>query len=494
MRRCCSLLLLLAMALAVAACEPAPPPPPQPSTYEPTDDEQALLDRLATLQSQRGYDEGVAEAEAFLATHPEARHVYYAMGILHGLADRHEQALAAFEEELARDPGHISSYRGAANAHIYLGHAQAAIDLLRQAQRIAPDHPEVLLELGRALSNAGQLDEAEPVLRQAVAHGGAAARVELGILLRRQGRLEDAAEAFQAALRQDPKELGAMVNLGQTLIALGRGAEGQALLRRHAEQATLQDRLDVYRRSSLLDGATAANFLHLAALQVRARKSAEAVESYRRALELDPRSTTASLGLAALFRQDGQSREATKWVVHTLLLDPENARAHLLLGLMRLSKRQLGPAFAAFEASHQYEAWDAEAFWRVGDALRAQAQWAHAAQHYRQAIELDPAAARAHYGLGLTQFMDGQHEAAVASLRQAVALDGADADNHLLLGLVLDASGDPESAAAAFGTAAALHRLDLLTGRTLDQLLAPYGSMSGLADGLARYRGLLEEG
>ncbi|MEO1369578.1 MAG: tetratricopeptide repeat protein, partial [Acidobacteriota bacterium] len=288
----------LALALALTACGLAEPPIPEPSTYQPGVEEQALLDRLTRHASLEGYTAGIEEARIFLAENPEALRVDYAIGVLYGLSDDHISSFEAFQAAIEKDPGHIASYRGSAIAKMTSGEPQAAVEFLRRASEIAPDDPLVLLELGRFLSNAGELEEALPLLQRAGA-GGAEALVELGILHRRRGDLDAAADTFQRALGEDPKALDAMVNLGQTLMALGRAAEGQALLRRHADRATLQDRIDVYQRSSLLAGATAANFLHLGRLHVRSGNRPEAFAAYRRALELAPASTEAMIGLAA---------------------------------------------------------------------------------------------------------------------------------------------------------------------------------------------------
>ena len=381
MRNCFDLLpLSLAASLLLGSCSKAPErepaaeravPAPSAPPYLSTPEETVLLERLSKLQAQHAYEDGIALAEAHLKKNPRARRLHYALGVFHGSAGDHRRALEEFEKELELDPHHLDSYRGLAAAHTALGNAAAAVGTLEKALAIDAGDPEVKLELGRQLSNLGRFEEAEALLLGAAESGGAAAAyTELGTLYRRQGRTEAAADAFRTALSLDPNEVAAMVNLGQTLIAQGKAEQGQALLKKHSERVTLIDQLDLYHRSSLLEGVTATNFLRLAELQIRLGKDAEAVRSYSRALELDARETTATLGLAAIFLKDGQPEEATKWAVHTLMIDPQNSKAHFLLGILRLSRGQVEDAQRAFAESRKHRPWDAETYRRAITARR----------------------------------------------------------------------------------------------------------------------------
>ncbi len=74
---------------------------------------------------------------------------------------------------------------------------------------------------GTALAEAGKTKEAEPALKRAGALDPTAAmpRFNLGVLLARQGRREEAAELFREVLRLDPANAQArayLIQLGET--------------------------------------------------------------------------------------------------------------------------------------------------------------------------------------------------------------------------------------------------------------------------------------
>ncbi len=471
---------------AETAAMPAPSIP-----YVPTAEETAMLESLAALQAQQAYQDGIALAESYLAENPQARRFHYALGILHGAANDHQRALAEFARELELDPYHVDSYRGLAAAQTILGDAPAAVASLEQALAIDAQDDEVKLELGRQLTNLGRFEEAEALLLAAADGGAATAYTELGTLYRRQGRTEEAADAFRRALRLDPNELAAMVNLGQVLIAQGKAEEGQALLKKHSERATLKDQLDLFQRSSLLEGVTETNFLRLAELQIRMGKSSEAVRSYSRALELNGRETTATLGLAAIFLKDGQPEEATKWAIHTLMIDPQSSKAHFLLGVLRLSKGQPEAAQRAFTESRKHRPWDAGTYRRAADAFLSSGHLEPAGDGYRRSLKLDPKRAASHYGRALVEYLSGRPGAALPAVERSLELAPEEANSHLLLGIIRFDGGQLAEADRAFQAALALHRIELQAGRTIDGLLAALAVHPRTAVALARYRQLL---
>ena len=84
--------------------------------------------------------------------------------------------------------------------------------------------PEALLGLARIDLYRGADQDAEPHSRQALAAGGdasAAAQAYLGIALWRQGRTDEAAQAFTVALDQDPKLWEAHYGMALKDIAAG---------------------------------------------------------------------------------------------------------------------------------------------------------------------------------------------------------------------------------------------------------------------------------
>lgn len=110
------------------------------------------------------------------------------------------------------------------------------------------------------------------------------------------GRSDEASEAYQAALEQDPSLVSARINLGRLLHAAGRAAEAEALYRTALEQ----------------DPHNALAAFNLGVALEDQRKIDAAAEVYRRALAIDDTYADAHFNLAHLLEAKGDARGALR--------------------------------------------------------------------------------------------------------------------------------------------------------------------------------------
>lgn len=83
---------------------------------------------------------------------------------------------------------------------------EEAVTALAASNRLAPDHPVTLLNLGKALAGAGRTEEAITGLSRAIALNprGMGALLSRGRCYERLGMREAAARGFEAALEIEP--------------------------------------------------------------------------------------------------------------------------------------------------------------------------------------------------------------------------------------------------------------------------------------------------
>lgn len=96
------------------------------------------------------------------------------------------------------------------------GDLAAAEQGFRSLATAYPSYSGPLLNLGILHAKAGKLDEAEKVIREAIARNGnnAAAFNQLGIVQRKQGKFKEASDAYTRAVQIDPNYALAWLNLG----------------------------------------------------------------------------------------------------------------------------------------------------------------------------------------------------------------------------------------------------------------------------------------
>jgi tetratricopeptide (TPR) repeat protein len=226
-------------------------------------------------------------------------------------------------------------------------------------------------------------------------------------VLRRWGRGDSAAEAYQRATDLRPDWAKALVNLGVTLRELGRTEEA----------------VEAYRRAIAAQPDEAEAHYNLGvALQGQGRDS-EAVEAYRRAATLRPGDgdTLANLGAALL--ATGRVSEALSVCQRRVELEPDSAPAHDALAAALLG---LGRPEAAVAASRRALALDAghtDAQIRLGDGLRELGRIDEAAAVFESAAEVAPGNALAWVGLGLSLQEAGRGPEALRAIDQALVAD-----------------------------------------------------------------------
>ncbi len=211
-----------------------------------------------------------------------------------------------------RDPNVLMEMAGMLQAS---GRFSEALDYLRQHQQVVPGDHHTLVEEGRVLSDLGQYAEAEAVLRQATRVRDAAAEYNLGAVLDRMGRTDEARAHYQAALTIDPYHARAMNNLGVWLDRGGQSAAAIAMLERSIRAAP--DNAETYS--------------NLGSAFIGARRLPEAMRVLQTAVALDPDAPDAHNNLGIALAQSGRFPEAEREFTTALRLNPNhvNARRNL---------------------------------------------------------------------------------------------------------------------------------------------------------------------
>jgi tetratricopeptide (TPR) repeat protein/serine/threonine protein kinase len=345
------------------------------------------------------------------------------------------------------------------------GSGGGAVLLLREAQGRRPHDFWLNFELGNALHEVKEWDEAIGHYRAALALRPRTVVVHnnLGVALREKGRLDEAISHCEQALTLDPKDAPAHCNLGHALrdkgrldeaishyeqaltldpkLALAHGGLGQAL----QDKGRLDEAISHYQQALTLDPKLApwialAHY-NLGHALYNQGKVAEAVGHYEEALRLDPKLALAHNNLGVALKDKGQLDEAISHYEQALRLDPNYAHAHNNLGTALCNKGKVEEAISHYEQALRLDPKLALAHRNLGDALYQQGKLAEAVGHYEQALRLAPKDAPAHNGLGLALYDKGRLDEAVSHYEQAIRLDPKHAGAHNNLGLALQDKG-----------------------------------------------------
>ncbi len=190
--------------------------------------------------------------------------------------------------------------------------------------------PGRLYVAGLQAFDAGELESAELLVRAALAQTPRQAnwRNTLGLILARQGRQTEAAEAFQAALDDDATLTEAQYNLGAAYDAM-----------RDTTRA-----LAAYQAAIRADPEFAPAYVGLGNVLQDQGELAQALAAYEKAVALDPDLATARLNLGVAFANSGDWASAVKHLERAVVLRPDHAASRYSLGVAYLGLGQTEPA------------------------------------------------------------------------------------------------------------------------------------------------------
>ena len=151
---------------------------------------------------------------------------------VHQEQGRLAEAAAAYEAVIRAVPGDWESLNNLGNVRAAMGEAEAAVDLFLQALALNPEMVEIVINLSDALGQAERAEERQQVMREAARVSPDHPRVQLQLGFAEAGARDfPAAErAFRAAIRLDPGNIAAWLELALVLESLNRVKELDALV------------------------------------------------------------------------------------------------------------------------------------------------------------------------------------------------------------------------------------------------------------------------
>ena len=203
---------------------------------------------------------------------------------------------------------------------------------------MAPTPPSAI-EAAIGHQQAGRLDEAEKIYRQALSvdPDNALAFNNLGSILLEREEFYDAEDCFRAALRAQPDLVVALYSLGGVLHRMGRSHEAERYCRKAIE----------------LDPRSAAALNNLAAVLEQRGDLVGAEEACRKALLLDPSDVALHANLGSVLKRCGRMKEAEACYRDALRLDPESVRVKYDLSMLTLLQGNYAEGLKLYESRFQ---------------------------------------------------------------------------------------------------------------------------------------------
>ncbi len=314
---------------------------------------------------------------------------------------------------------------------VQIEHWRDSETLFRHALDVTDANYVAQHNLGVALAERpGKLPEAIQHLEAAVRlePDSARARTDLGnALANTPGRLEEAVAEYRAALRTAPDAAITHNDLGNTLLKM---------------QGHVAEAITEYETALRLnpDYAEAHNNLGSALSQVPGRLP-EAISQFQTALRINPNYLEARTNLDAALAND--PKRLPESVAHRQAAeqaDPNSAEAHSnLAGALEKMPGRLPEAISQYEAAVRLNPNSAELHYNLGVALaKTEDRIPEAIAQYEEALRLKPDYAEAQNNLGVAySFIPGRLPDAIEHFQAALRIRPDFADAHYNLGIAL---------------------------------------------------------
>jgi tetratricopeptide (TPR) repeat protein len=196
---------------------------------------------------------------------------------------------------------------------------------------------------------------------------------DLGLLLKKQGRIEEAMEHYHKAIQINPNFFEALFNLGIILADKGR-----------------------------LD---------------------EAIENYRKAIQINPDFSVAFVELGNALAAQGKFDEAIENYYKAIQINPDFSEALNNLGIALAAQGRFDEAIENFRKAIQINPNFTEGLDNLGVALAAKGRFDEAIENYRKAIQVNSNRSETFFHLGTTLGQLGRNREAVAQYREALRLN-----------------------------------------------------------------------
>ncbi len=239
-----------------------------------------------------------------------------------------------------------------------------------------PDNPTALSNLGTVLYRMGRVDEAVADFQRAVvlAPNNFETHNSLGSALMSQGKIEQAIVQFRAAVQLSPKFADAWYNLGNAL----------------ARQGKFDEAIACYDKALAIDGQNADAWLNLGNVYLLRNQLEPATKALEKAVKLNPGGAAPHLALGNAWARAGHFELAGLQFGLAVALAPGNEDAHKSLGRVLMIEHRPTEAVEHFRRAVELSEHDAAALDGLGEALAMENHLREALDCFSQALAIKP--------------------------------------------------------------------------------------------------------
>lgn len=289
--------------------------------------------------------------------------------------------------------------------------------------------------------------------------------VQASVLLRQGSQRGDGSpeeeKLYRDALALCPQMAEARYNLGVVLSRQGKRQEAQQELKKAIELR-----------------ATPRFLVASGVLELELQNLSEAQAAFERALSMEAKDIAALQGLSVVYERTGQRAKAVDTLRKASEIAPNDPLTHYNMGVLFEKSGDTLTAIDQFEAVLRLNERHGDAHFRIGIIYKEASRLDEARNHLKRAVELLPDFAPAKEALGIVYAQLGDEDQAENLLRRALNNDSTRPSLYIALGIVLLRKEQPALAESLLLEALAKHANNPEIHETLGQAQEDLGKYS----------------
>lgn len=247
-------------------------------------------------------------------------------------------------------------------------------------------------------------------------------------IIRQADRLVDgyklqAAEAlYRQALKQNPKNPGALNGLGK--VAYYKTTSSNQNYRDQAQEL-YEDAINRFLSALRYQPGYVEAHINLAEVYMEQHRMADAADALYRALKLAPRNDEALARKGEWLVRNGRFEEAMPYLRKSIKLNSANVTAHYYLGLAQMERHEIDEALQNFNTTLWLQPRNGNAHYQMARIYEEQGNAAAAVEHYRQSLLYKPELTEARLKLADLYQNRADNPAALEQLKTVLDSQGA---------------------------------------------------------------------
>jgi tetratricopeptide (TPR) repeat protein len=258
-----------------------------------------------------------------------------------------------------------------------------------------------------------------------------------GLALFTDGRIEEAIDHYNKAIRITPDYAGVYSNRGAAYAKLGQ------------YQLAFED----FNKAIRLKPDYAEGYYNKGISYTDLGQYQLAIENFNKAIRLRPNNAEAYNNRGTIYSKLAQYQLALENYNQTIRLKPDDAGAYYNRGLAYTDIGQYQQAIENFNTAIHLKPNNADAYNNLGTTYLKLGQYQQAIENCNQTVRLKPNDANGYYNRGIAYGKLGQHQREIEDYNQAIRLTPDDADAYYNRGIAYGALGQVQRAIESWNQA-----------------------------------------